>query len=138
FALHVLELFGPRYTNAFDCLLLMVFASPVILLTSVYTTDLRVGKRFRPIFYITAISSAFTLLAAYLLLPSMGIVGAAIGFVAGQVPAIPLHTLGKRRTARASSGRVLAARLAERRNRAFRPGWHTGWSRLSAAALAPH
>ena len=87
----------------------MVFASPVILLTSVYTTDLRVGKRVRPIFYITAISSAFTLLAAYLLLPSMGIVGAAIGFVAGQVLAIPLYMLEKRRSARASPSRVVAS-----------------------------
>src|SRR3989441_392152 len=89
--LPILSLFGPRYTNAFDSLLLMVFASPVILLTSVYTTDLRVGKRVRPIFYITAISSAFTLLAAYLLLPSMGIVGAAIGFVAGEGVGLPLY-----------------------------------------------
>src|SRR2546427_3166747 len=93
--LPILSLFGPRYTNAFDSLLLMVFASPVILLTSVYTTDLRVGKRVRPIFYITAISSAFTLLAAYLLLPSMGIVGAAIGFVAGRGVAPPPYMLGK-------------------------------------------
>ena len=107
--LPILELFGPRYTNAFDSLLLMVFASPVILLTSVYTTDLRVGKRVRPIFYITAISSGFTLLAAYLLLPSMGIVGAAIGFVAGQVLAIPLYMLEKRRSARASPSRVVAS-----------------------------
>src|SRR2546427_12640869 len=81
--LPILSLFGPRYTNAFDSLLLMVFASPVILLTSVYTTDLRVGKRVRPIFYITSLSSAFTLLAADLLLPSMGLVAAAIGVVAG-------------------------------------------------------
>src|SRR5207245_8795820 len=127
FALHVLELFGPRYTNAFDCLLLMVFASPVILLTSVYTTDLRVGKRVRPIFYITAISSAFTLLAAYLLLPSMGIVGAAIGFVAGQVLAIPLYMPEKRRLVRARPGRVVASCHAVQRFWTFPtvvpPGW---------------
>src|SRR2546421_8046248 len=77
----------------------MVFASPVILLTSVYTTDLRVGKRVRPIFYITAISSTFTLLAAYLLLPSMGTLGAAIGFVAGAGVAGPPYNLPKRPTA---------------------------------------
>src|SRR5207245_8940801 len=115
FALHVLELFGPRYTNAFDCLLLMVFASPVILLTSVYTTDLRVGKRFRPIFYITAISSAFTLLAAYLLLPSMGIVGAAIGFVAGPGVAHPRDHPQARRSAPAGPRPPPAAAQAEPR-----------------------
>lgn len=104
----ILDLFGPRYANGFNSLLLMVFASPVILLTSIYTTDLRVAKQVRPIFYITTISSVFTLVAAYFLLPSIGILGAAIAFVAGQVLAIPLYLVEKRRAVRESPSRIVA------------------------------
>jgi O-antigen/teichoic acid export membrane protein len=102
----ILKLFGPNYLRGFDSLLLMVFASPVILLTSIYTTDLRVAKRVRPIFYITTISSAFTLVAAYVLLPIMGISGAAIAFVAGQVLAVPLYVYEKRRVGRVNASGV--------------------------------
>jgi hypothetical protein len=53
-------------------LVLRVLASPIILANTVFTTDLRVAKRVKPLLLITAISSVATLTVAYVLLPTTG------------------------------------------------------------------
>jgi len=67
--------------------------TPIILLSSIFTTSLRVTKRAKPIFFVTTTSMVITLVGAYLLLPEFGILGAGIGFAAGQVSSFTLFAL---------------------------------------------
>src|SRR3989304_4536703 len=101
----ILGLFGEDYAReGYETLILLVLASPIILANTVFTTDLRVAKRVKPLLLITAISSVATLTVAYVLLPTTGIWGAGAGFVLGQVLAAPLFALERRRNGRARTG----------------------------------
>jgi O-antigen/teichoic acid export membrane protein len=97
----ILELFGSRYTSGIWSMLLMVAASPVVLLTSVYSTNLRVEKRVIPIFVITCISTAATLGLAFVLIGRFGILGVAAAFAVGQIIMVPLFLAEKFVRARA-------------------------------------
>ncbi len=93
----VLSLFGEGYAReSYETLLLLVLASPIILMNTIFTTDLRVARRVKALFLITAFSSVATLVLAYVLLPSTGIWGAGLGFVIGQALAVPLFALERR------------------------------------------
>jgi len=97
----ILGLFGEAYAReSYETLILLVLASPIILVNTVFTTDLRVAKRVKPLLIITAISSVATLSVAYVLLPTTGIWGAGAGFVFGQALAAPLFALERRRNGR--------------------------------------
>jgi len=101
----ILGLFGEAYAReSYETLILLVLASPIILVNTVFTTDLRVAKRVKPLLLITAMSSAATLTLAYLLLPTTGIWGAGAGFVFGQALAAPLFALERRRNGRRGTG----------------------------------
>jgi O-antigen/teichoic acid export membrane protein len=81
----------------------------VVLLTSIYSTDLRVEKRVIPIFVITCISTATTLGLAFALIGSLGIIGIAAAFVVGQIVMVPLF-LGEKflRRSRAVTAAIAA------------------------------
>ena len=99
----ILGLFGEDYAReSYETLILLVLASPIILANTVFTTDLRVAKRVKPLLIVTAISSVATLTVAYVLLPAFGIWGAGVGFAVGQAIATPLFALEKRGNARRS------------------------------------
>jgi len=87
----VLALFGRGYSDdGYGTLVLLALMSPIPLVTSVLATDLRVAKRVRPLFYISSISSTCELLAAWILLPIIGILGAAVGVVGGDIVTLVL------------------------------------------------
>ena len=80
----LLGLFGPKYAvQSYSSFLLLAVASPIVLANSVLTTHLRVDHRLRPLVAVTAVSTIFTLLIAYVLLSAIGILRPATGFVAG-------------------------------------------------------
>ena len=57
----ILGLFGEAYAReSYETLILLVLASPIILANTVFTTDLRVAKRVKPLLLITTISSVVT------------------------------------------------------------------------------
>jgi len=81
----ILGLFGEAYSQeSYATLVLLALASPILLASSILATELRVAKRVRPLFMMTAIAMAVTLVSAYALLPVVGILGAAIGTITGQ------------------------------------------------------
>lgn len=55
--------------ESYETLLLLVLASPIILVNTIFTTDLRAAKRIKPLLIIATLSSGSTLLADYILLP---------------------------------------------------------------------
>jgi O-antigen/teichoic acid export membrane protein len=88
----VLGLFGPRYAaEGYGALVLLALASPIMLVTGIFSSDLQVAKRVKPIFTVTAISLGVTLAVAYLALPSWGIFGVAAGVAAGQATKLSLY-----------------------------------------------
>lgn len=93
----ILNLFGSGYSReGYETLVLLALASPLILATQIYTTELRIYKRVIPIFWVTAVTSVVTVVVAVLLLPTMGIQGAAIGTIVGQAADLAGYILIKR------------------------------------------
>jgi O-antigen/teichoic acid export membrane protein len=87
----LLGFFGAAYaTEGYEAFVVLALASPVILVNSVFGTELRVTKRIRPLFAITVVASGVTLLLAFAFLPVWGIAGAAAAFGLGQALAAPL------------------------------------------------
>jgi len=90
----VLGLFGRRYSvESYGTLVLLALASPITLATSILVTELRVAKRVRPVFVIAAISMVIELSTAWLAMPIIGTLGAAIGVVAGQAATLALFVV---------------------------------------------
>jgi O-antigen/teichoic acid export membrane protein len=94
----VLGLFGGAYSVAgYETFVLLALTSPLILANNVFTTELRVAKRIRPLFAIMVLASASTLLLAYVFLPIWGIAGGAGAFGLGQAIAVPLFAYERTR-----------------------------------------
>ena len=101
----ILELFGAAYSSAgYATLVLLALASPLILANYVFVTHLRVDKRVRPIFWVTTLASAATLVLAFALLPVWGIAGAAAAYALGQGIAVPLFAIERGRNGRSRGG----------------------------------
>lgn len=95
---NVLELFGPQYgVSSYGAFLVLALSSPLVLLNSILATHLRVGHRLGPLVAVTFTSTPVTLVLAFLLVPSMGIIGAAVGFMVGQGVASCLFFIDFRR-----------------------------------------
>lgn len=93
----ILGVFGADYAReSYETLVLLSLAGPLVLVNTIFTTDLRVAKRVRGLFAITAVSTLVTLVLAWLLLPGIGIWGAAVGFAFGQVLAFPMFLIERR------------------------------------------
>lgn len=80
----LLELFGRAFADSYQALVILVLASPIMLVTGIFSADLQVAKRAKPIFFVTSLSTVVTILMAYLALPMAGIFGVAVGVIAGQ------------------------------------------------------
>lgn len=94
----LLALFGPTYAEeSYETLLALAFASPIVLAVGIVTANLRMAKRVRPIFAITTVSTSVTLAIAWLTLPFLGILGAAVGTIAGDVTSLSLRFFVVRR-----------------------------------------
>ena len=94
----LLNLFGPSYAaESYEMLVVLAFASPITLAVGIVTTNLRIAKRVRPIFAIAAVSAGITLTTAWLTLPLLGALGAAIGAIAGQATSLTLRFFVVRR-----------------------------------------
>jgi len=78
-------------TASYEALVLLALASPIMLVTGIFSSDLQVGKRVRPIFAVTTLSLVVTLMSAYFALPTFGILGVAGGVVAGQATKLLLY-----------------------------------------------
>ena len=86
----VLELFGQTYAQeGYGTMVLLVLSTPVAAVNYTLATDLQVTKRVKPLVVIMSISAVTTLLVAYILLPSLGVWGAGVGYSIGQLAAIP-------------------------------------------------
>lgn len=93
----VLGFFGADYAReSYATLILLALTSPLLLLNTIFTTNLRIAKRLRPLLGISVAASVATLALAYVLLPTLGIWGAALGFVFGQGLSVALF-LSERR-----------------------------------------
>lgn len=102
----ILGLFGEGYAaESYETLVLLALASPILLVTGIFSADLQVGKRAKPIFFVTLFSALATLIVSYATLSVVGILGVAAGVVAGQASKLTLYFLirqrGLRRAARA-------------------------------------
>lgn len=90
----LLGLFGASYAaEGYVPLLILAAASPLLLATSVYSTHLRVAKRVKPIFGISTVAIVSQIVAAYILLPRIGIPGAALAVVASQSVTLALFAV---------------------------------------------
>ncbi len=90
----ILRLYGGGYeVEGYTVLLLFALSSPLVLGMSVYTAHLRVMLRTRILLAITVASCVATLAIAVLLVPRVGILGAAEAFVAGQALGMLLFAL---------------------------------------------
>ncbi|HKZ88789.1 MAG TPA: oligosaccharide flippase family protein [Thermoplasmata archaeon] len=88
----LLSLLGQDYAGAgYGALVLLALASPILLVTGIFASDLQVQKRARPIFFVTALSLAVTVGFAFLTLPELGVLGVAGGVVAGQATKLGLY-----------------------------------------------
>lgn len=101
----LLSLFGAAYSaQGYATLVVMAAASPAILANAVFGTHLRVEKRVRPLLAITTIGAVTVLALAFVLLPALGIVGAATAFLVGNVVTVPLFALERGRNGHAPPG----------------------------------
>ncbi len=90
----ILGLFGESYAaNGYETLVLLVLASPIMLVTGIFSADLQVGKRARPIFFVTTLSTIVTLLVAVLAMPVAGVLGVALGVISGQATKLLMYFL---------------------------------------------
>jgi O-antigen/teichoic acid export membrane protein len=100
----ILGLFGRSYAaEAYGALVLLVLASPLILVTGIFSSELSVRKRMRPIFALTSLSTAFTLGVAWFAMPDYGILGVAAGVVAGQAVKLLLYVSASQRVRRTTA-----------------------------------
>lgn len=96
----LLDLFGKSYQEGYRALVLMALASPVILVTGIFAADLQVGKRAKPIFFVTCLSTTVTFVLATVALPISGTLGVGVAFVAGQVTKLLMYFLVRQRRIR--------------------------------------
>jgi O-antigen/teichoic acid export membrane protein len=99
----LLELFGTSFVDSYLTLVVLVLASPILLVTGIFSADLQVDKRARPIFLVTLLSTGTTFGIAYALLPTAGALGVAAGVIAGQSTRFLLYFL-LRHTRKPASG----------------------------------
>ena len=90
--------FGPSYAREGGALLrLVAIASLPAVLVNLFLAAQRVRRNVREMISVALVVSGVTLAASFLLLPSMGIEGAGVGLVAGQLAGaiIAVGWLGK-------------------------------------------
>ncbi|OGS49190.1 MAG: hypothetical protein A3K68_03780 [Euryarchaeota archaeon RBG_16_68_13] len=98
----LLALFGTSFLDSYWTLVVLVLASPIILVTGIFAADLQVEKRAKPIFYVALLSTGTTLGLAYLALPVAGIFGVAAGVIAGQATKLLMYVVLRPKRARSS------------------------------------
>jgi len=97
----ILELFGPSFPDSYPALVVLVLASPILLVTGIFSADLQVEKRARPIFFVALLSAAVTISVSYVALPVVGTLGVAAGVIAGQSTRLLMYVVLRRKRIRA-------------------------------------
>ena len=85
---HILGLFDSEYAeNGTEVLRLLAVATIPVALNQIYFGVKRVKREMKNVLMLSALIAVITLLISWLLLPSMGIVGAAVAWLSGQTVA---------------------------------------------------
>ena len=84
FGKYLLWIFGEEYAqNSFDVLLILALGSIPFAFNSLYATIKRVQKEIKPVIWVYGSIAMMTLMAGYLLMQNLGIIGVGIAWVIG-------------------------------------------------------
>ncbi|MDY6864485.1 MAG: oligosaccharide flippase family protein [Halobacteriota archaeon] len=86
FGRNILGFFGEEYaTNSYELLLVLALGSIPFAINVIYVTTKRVQKEVMPVIYVYGGVAIITLVASYLLMQSMGIIGVGYSWIIGNV-----------------------------------------------------
>jgi O-antigen/teichoic acid export membrane protein len=81
----ILSLFGADYAqNSLWLLRLFAIGYLPVTITTLYLTIIRVQKRIKPLIYVSGFIAVFTIVAGYLLMNSLGLIGVGIAWLSAQ------------------------------------------------------